>query len=118
MITYRELRDIQKQEREKSELSKVPNTFYEDCREYITKTTEEYKKTLDPLKRRLINNSIDIIQEINNCRYDKIVHAAATGKEIKNMVGSERNLYDDLNETFTDYKKSIHNPQELKEIGE
>ena len=31
-----------------AELSKVPNTFYDDCREYIEKTTEEYKKTLDP----------------------------------------------------------------------
>lgn len=101
-----------------AELSKVPNTFYDDCREYIEKTTEEYKKTLDPLTRRVINNSVDIIQEINNYRYDKIVHAAATGKELKNMVGSERSLYDDLNETFTDYKRSIHNPQELKEIGE
>lgn len=117
MITFRELRDIQKKERG-AELSKVPTTFYDDCREYIEKTTEEYKKTLDPLQRRLISNSVYIIQEINNCRYDKIVHAAATGKELKNMVGSERSLYDDLNKTFSDYKKSIHDPQEIKEIGE
>ena len=118
MIKYTELRDIQKKERNHRELSDVSSTFYDDCREFISKTTEDYKKTVDPMTRRLLSNSMDIIQEINNCRYEKILHAAAQGKPIQTRIACEKDLYENLRETFTDYKRNIHNPQEIKEIGE
>ncbi len=106
MIDYKTLRDIQKKER-KPELSGIPSNFYEECRNFIEEITKEYTKTMDPQKRLLAGNTMEIIREITDNRYKKIVHAAATGKKLDNMVGSEKNLYHDLNKTFNEYKEDF-----------
>ncbi|RAP45771.1 MAG: hypothetical protein BZ134_00165 [Methanosphaera sp. SHI1033] len=105
MIDYRMLRDIQKKER-KQELSKIPSNFYEECRKFIEEKTKEYTKTLNPEKRLLVGNSIEIISEIRELRYEKIVHMAAIGNPSPNMVGSEKNLYADLRKTCKNYKEN------------
>lgn len=106
MINYIQLRDIQKLER-KPELAKIPGNFYEECRNFIEEITKEYTKTMDPQKRLLAGNTMEIIREITDNRHEKIVHAAATGKKLDNMVGSEKNLYYDLNKTFNEYKEDF-----------
>lgn len=104
MINYRTLQEIQKLET-KPELSKIPTNFYEECRKFIEEKTKEYTKTLNPEKRLLVGNSIEIISEIRELRYEKIVHMAAIGNPSPNMVGSEKNLYVDLRKTCKDYKE-------------
>lgn len=103
-MNYQILRDIQRNER-RQELGRVPNNFYEDCRIFLRKLVKEYKETQETEKRIIAENTMEIIREITDNRYEKIVHAAATGKKLDNMVGSEKNLYYNLNKTFNEYKE-------------
>lgn len=106
MIDYITLRDIQKLER-KPELAKIPGNFYEECRQFIEEITKEYTVTLDPQKRMLAGNTMEIISEISTLRYEKIVKMAARGNPSPNMVGSEKSLYTDLRKTLSDYEEEI-----------
>jgi len=111
MITHEGLMKIYKQEMGRAKLAEVPSTFYEDCRDIIRRTTEAYKKTLNPLQRRLINNYTNIIAQIQTRRYEKIVYAALNEKTLQYMVGSEKNLYHDIKK-FNENKENITEGEE------
>ena len=105
-MNYQILRDIQRNER-RQELGRVPNNFYEDCRIFLRKLVKEYKETQETEKRIIAENTMEIISEIRELRYEKIVHMAAIGNPSPNMVGSEKNLYADLRKTCKNYKEDI-----------
>lgn len=73
MINYNELKEIQKQERESSFLSKIPMNFYEECSNYFCKLESQLDIDID---FRIYHNAFLCYTEIIERRLDKITQTA------------------------------------------
>jgi len=110
-ITFQFLRDLQKRERESSQLQEIPPTFYEDVKKYIHK---KMKKSSDVLKGTMELKSVfPVVRFIFERREQKIVNGALrfarakNGKKPKNMTPSEEKMFDSLVEIIDAYRIDV-----------
>lgn len=95
-MSYKRLRELQRQEKEGAALVALPREFYSSLCEFLNQKRGAMDGAGD-LERREYDNMIRIIREINSLRKQKIVfRAVRTGSrhETEGMTAEEHALYD------------------------
>ena len=98
-ITFKFLRELQKKERESSELQKLPDNFLDELREYVSRkrTLLENPEMLTFTERKEMENIKPVVRYIFDRREQKVViaaiRAARTGIKPQNMLPHEEALF-------------------------
>jgi len=104
-INYRTLREIQQMEKKSPILTEIRSAFYSDISKYIEDLKIRLQNETSSQKQTLLNEEIENIEKIAiniyELREKKIILAAITkarggNPEIKNMISSEKNLFNSI----------------------
>jgi len=98
MLTYNEIQRIYRAERRSTTLQKIPENFYSDLSEFLSKIDEENKQNINKL-----------FNEICEMRRNKIViHALYCADEPpNNIITVEKPMYDEFSRLISEYNKRI-----------
>lgn len=100
VITYETFRKFQRQEKENDALQRLPDNFYDLCKEWIRRKENLYEKGRDPSMLREIENVMLIIKDIMERRERKLLtlalHHSRGNAAPLNLLPSERNCFDVL----------------------
>lgn len=122
-INYKTLRKIQQIEEKTSVLSDINPELYQKFSEYIENLNLRLKNETNNQKKIIlineINNTKKIIENIYNQREKKILLAIMSkvrggNPNLKNLIKSERMLFDSILETVIKMRKQIFEKQIIK----
>jgi DNA replication factor GINS len=115
-INYKTLRRIQQQEQTLPSLTKITNDFYQQLNNYTNNLENLVNKEDNAQKNKLYHEEIQNTKKLANSIYEqrekKIVQAAhstvrGAKPDLKNLIETEKKLYDTLVQTITDARKQI-----------
>ncbi|MCX8197222.1 MAG: hypothetical protein N3G80_02820 [Candidatus Micrarchaeota archaeon] len=98
-ITYKQLRDLVREEKAQPGLCRLPPEFYESVKEFLASKYKELQTERSLMQMREFENSIATIKEISAIRRQKILFEAIrsggahTGR-VEQMTKEEHELYD------------------------
>lgn len=106
MLTYEELRKIQKSERDKEQLQDLGADFVRKLRKYL-----EFKKKMgDKISNREFLNAKYVAEDIFELRKRKIMHLAtitSNANSVKNLLEEEREFFEKISKAHELYKNKI-----------
>jgi len=126
-INYKTLRKIQQIEEKTSVLSDINPELYQKFSEYIENLNLRLKNETNNQKKIIlineINNTKKIIENIYNQREKKILLAIMSkvrggNPNLKNLIKSERILFDSIQKTVIKMRKQIFEKQIIKKSSE
>jgi DNA replication initiation complex subunit (GINS family) len=115
-INYKTLRRIQQAEQTTAGLTKIDVLFYQDLSKYLKDLENSVQDEKNPQKLKLFSDEIVNTQKIANSIYElrekKIVQSALSTvrggtPELRNLLDSEKKLYDTLVEQITSSRREI-----------
>lgn len=99
-ITFEYIRKVQREEQYDAKLSKIPDDFYEKCREYLEQKKKLTKKKEDRMSEMELINIQRILEDVYNRRetkiLDKAVLALRTGIPVQNLTKPEEKFFKQL----------------------
>jgi len=107
-ITFEFIRKIQHAEQESSQLSKIPEDFYEKVLDYLEKKRELAKERKESIEIRNIER---LVKNIFERRERKLLSLALikvrTGVEPQNLIKEEKEFFDKIVEMLMQRRKSV-----------
>lgn len=98
VITYETFRKFQRLEKDNDAIQKLPDSFYEACREWIKRKEALYETTRDSSLLREIENMMSVVKDIMDRRERKLLtlalHHVRGGALPQNLLPSEKGLFD------------------------
>jgi len=124
-VRYAELRDVFREEEEKESLVRIPNNFYLQVRDYLSKM-EIYIKSKDiceleeDLNWKEWVNARATLKNLVLLRKKKIIDCAIRKIEVKNMTDEERELYEKVKKAAEEFDKKVfeENGKKVEEKAE
>ncbi len=123
MITFKYLREIQKNERSSSGLCKLDANFYQVVQEYILRKKKVMARGKDFSfrEKKEIENIGPVVKSIYDTRETKLVNGAVksarTGMDMANVLPSERRLFEDVKKKIADERKVLESVISPKNSG-
>jgi len=93
MLSYGEIREIERRERSNSALSEIPEDFYDTICKTLETAKNEAAKEPNITNVRKYDNLKRIVEIIRRKREEKIVFMAIHGVEPEHIIDVERTLY-------------------------
>ncbi|QQG39986.1 MAG: DNA replication complex GINS family protein [Candidatus Aenigmatarchaeota archaeon] len=98
VITYETFRRFQRLEKENDALQKLPEDFYDLCRDWIKRKELLFEKTKEPSLVREIENVMQVIRDVMDRREHKLVKLAINyirgGTAPQNLLPAEKTCFD------------------------
>ncbi len=113
-LSFEKLRAIHRLEKESKTLIHLEPDFYDQLREYLAKEKEKLKEAFENLDFTMLlrlKNLVQLVDEIVAMRMEKVVRLAMIhlqdNVEPENLVGWEKDLYNQLKELLLNYSKDV-----------
>jgi len=122
-ISYQSLRKIQQLEKNSPVLSDLQNSFYKDLYDYIEILENRLKNEQSSQKKTIISDDLKNIRKISENIYEqrekKIILASISkarggNPSIKNMINSERELFNLIYDILVSYRKHFFENKKLE----
>ncbi|MEM5879414.1 MAG: hypothetical protein QXU74_02900 [Candidatus Aenigmatarchaeota archaeon] len=120
MITFELIRKIQREEERSPKLSKLPENFYSNVKNYLQQKRKILEKMEDRKASIELKNIERLVEDIFNRRERKIVtqaiNSARIGLTIENLTDEERDFFNRVKEIIKERREKVL--KELVEKGE
>ena len=121
-INYRTLRKIQQLEKNSPVLSNIPSNFYSSMVDYLKEINERLQKEESSQKKTLLKDEVENTKKLSLSIYElrekKILLAAVSkarggNPDIKNLIESEKKLFDSILQTMLSSRSNIFEKEEV-----
>ncbi|MEM5869958.1 MAG: hypothetical protein QXR09_02200 [Candidatus Aenigmatarchaeota archaeon] len=116
-ITFELIRKIQREEERSPKLSKLPENFYQNVKNYLQQKRKILEKMVDKKVSIELKNVERLVEDIFNRRERKIVtqaiNSARVGLTIENLTDEEREFFEKIKEMIKERREKV-----LKEVME
>ena len=109
MLTFQKIREVQREEKDTTDLQDLPDTFFKDVKDYLKRKENVEDKT--DSEQREIDNIKNTIKNIIELREKKLInstlYAVRTGMPPENMTPSEKKTYEIIKKALKELRKDF-----------
>lgn len=107
MVTYYELRELQKKERESASITPLPKNFYKEIEHFLNEKQKEVASSGSIIAIQEYENMKKIVRWLQERRQEKILMYASKGIEVVGLTEDEEVLLNGVISVIEERKKKL-----------